>query len=287
MNHLSFLGIKAVATVAETGGFRKSDLRLGLGQPAISCRVARVEEMSGVSLFGAGEAKIGELRVGLTASPSQGTLRCVIEGCLIGHPGVRLSFAEAERGELLSLLGHRGGDVIITTGTNSLAIGDTMVLDEERIYPAVSSNSHLAVKTRLNWTDVEDQTYLVSTREAGQDIHNHILRRTSGLVINWSGDRDLSDPKVIRDAGEAVTQNVRGHVASGVFLNSLFQRRGKFPTALSTPLPGKIYVSARRFRSVSRCSTTGNPTGRTEEPSLLSIGRRQLPSRSTSPIEDL
>ena len=216
MQRLSVLDLKAIETVAETGSFRKSALRLGIGQPAISRRVARVEDRIGVSLFerrrsgarltlagrvfvgrargilndlsaawdmarSVGEAKTGELRIGLIASLSRGTLRCVIEEFLLGHPDVHLSFTEAERGELLSLLNHREIDVFIATGTNSLAIGDTMVLDEERTYLAVPSNSHLAVKTQLTWTDVEDETYLVSKREAGQDIHDYIHRRISDL----------------------------------------------------------------------------------------------------------
>lgn len=292
MQRLSVLDLNAIATVAETGSFRKSALRLGIGQPAISRRVARVEDMIGVSLFerrlsgarltvagrvfvgrargilndltaaldaarSAGEAKTGELRIGLIASPSKGTLRCVIEEFLIRHPDVRLSFTEAERSELLSLLNHREIDVFIATGTNSLAIGDTMLLDEERTYLAVPSNSHLAVKTQLTWTDVEDETYLVSTREAGQDLHDYILRRISdfGTPVRLQWHR-LSREGIMTLVGLGLGVSlIADHWRGASYPNVTFVRIGEADERVPFSLvwrPENDNPALRRFVSLAR-----------------------------------
>lgn len=62
--------------------------------------------------------------------------------------------------------------------------------------------------------------------------------RTLG-VANECGDGDFGETKIIGDAGEAVPQDVGFTSQSGVSAKSFFQLCGKFPTALSSPWPGK------------------------------------------------
>lgn len=216
METISGLDLKIVATIAETGSFRKSALQLGLGQPAVSRKVARIEDLIGVSLFErrmsgarltiagrafvartrpvlvdlaaaicaareAGEATNGELQIGLIASLSKGALRTVVEAFFISHPNVTVGFTEAERSELLGLLTHREIDVVMAAGTGVLDICDTLLIDEEEIFLAVPSGSPLATKQRLGWTEVEGEVFLLSSREPGPEIHDYILRRLSDL----------------------------------------------------------------------------------------------------------
>lgn len=129
----------------------------------------------------AGEAASGELRIGLIASLSKGALRSVVEAFFVAHPDVAVGFTEAERSELLSLLAHRDIDVVMAAGNGALDICDTLLIDEEAIYLAVPSGSPLAQQIRLDWSEVEGETFLLSSREPGPEIYDYILRRVSGL----------------------------------------------------------------------------------------------------------
>lgn len=216
METLSDLDLKIIATVAEIGSFRRSALELDLGQPTISRRVARIEDIIGVSLFerrrsgakltiagrafvsqtrpllhdliaaidaalAAGQAGTGELRIGLIASLSKGALRQVVEAFANAHPDVVVSFIEAERSELLSLLTHRDIDVVVAAGNGAVSICDTLLIAEEAIYLAVQSGEPLATRHHLDWSEVTEETFLLSSREPGPEIHDYILRRVSGL----------------------------------------------------------------------------------------------------------
>jgi DNA-binding transcriptional LysR family regulator len=216
VERISHLDLKVVAAVAETGSFRKSGVLLGLGQPAVSRRVARVEDLIGVSLFErrrsgarltaagrifvgharpvlddltaavaaariAGEGASGELTIGLIASLSRGALRRLIEDFVRDHARVLLGFVEAERSELLSLLTHREIDVVLAAGTGVLDICDTLLLDEEAVYLAVPSTSPYAQKERIRWSQAINETFLLSARDPGPEIHDYILRRISDL----------------------------------------------------------------------------------------------------------
>src|SRR5712671_2349032 len=69
---------------------------------------------------------------------------------------------------------------------------------------------------------------------------------------------------------------------SGESSKRCFQCLGKLPNALSSLCPGKTYVPTSSVRRRSRYSTTGNPMGRMDSPSLLSSNRKQLASVSAS-----
>lgn len=214
--NLDMLDLRTIVAIAEIGSFRRSAHQLGLGQPAISRRIARIENTIGVSLFErrlsgarltiagkafaeqarivlrdltsalnaasvAGGAGKGELKIGLIASLSKGALRNVVEAFFIAHPDVSVRFTEAERSELLSLLTHRELDIVMAAGTGVFEICDTLLIDEETVYLAVPAGAPLALRERLDWSEVEDQVFLLSSREPGPEIHDYILRRVSGL----------------------------------------------------------------------------------------------------------
>jgi DNA-binding transcriptional LysR family regulator len=112
-NRLMIHDLKVVLAVSQAGGIRKASIDLGIGQPAVTRRVQKLEDALGVSLFdrsqigvrltaagwdfsgqvrrilkdlnaaiasaqAAGEATNGCLRIGLIASLSQGLLREVV-----------------------------------------------------------------------------------------------------------------------------------------------------------------------------------------------------------------
>jgi DNA-binding transcriptional LysR family regulator len=202
--------------VAETGSFRRAAIRLRIGQPAVTRRIQKLEDATGVSLFerrrsgaaltsagthfiarvraiiddidaalvathSAGIADTGHLRIGLIASLSHGALRQVVAQFIGRHPEVDLCFAEAERSELLTLLSHRTIDIVVAAGEPSPDIGESLLLVRERIYLAVCGEDPLAARERLSWDDVAESKFVVSAREPGPEIHDYIVRRVSDL----------------------------------------------------------------------------------------------------------
>jgi len=216
MDRIEIDDFQVLLAVAETGSFRKAALRVDRQQSAVSRRVQKLEEALGVSLFerrpsgawlteagsrfvtnarqivhnleaaveyarSAGVAKTGQLRIGLIASLSQGSLREVLTSFLRQHPSVEVSFAEADRGELLTRLSHRTIDVVVAAGAPPPELVDSLLLDREDIFLAVPADSPYAEQDRLAWADVTDAAFIVSAREPGPEIHDYIVRSVSDL----------------------------------------------------------------------------------------------------------
>ncbi len=203
-------------SVAEAGSFRKAAVLLGVAQSAVTRRIQKLENMLGVSLFerwqggarltragtrfaddtreiasrfdaaiftaqAAGVADNGELRVGVIASLSHGSVRNLIESFLHAHAQIDVSFSESHRNRLLSQLSHRAIDVVIAAGEPPAELGDSLLLDRENVFLAVATDSPYAKRDRLAWADVGDAAFIVSTHEPGPEIHDYIVRHLSDL----------------------------------------------------------------------------------------------------------
>ncbi|CTQ50758.1 LysR family transcriptional regulator [Jannaschia donghaensis] len=208
--------LEILLTVAETCSFRKAGDRLNVGQSAVSRRIQKLEELLGVSLFGrrptgarmtvAGAefiacasavyenlnaavararssaiADLGELRIGTMSSFSNGPQRALIKAFVERHPSVRLNFLECERRQMMTMLGHRTLDVVITIGENWKENGDSLVLVYAPVYLAVASDGPLASNDRLKWQDVSEEEFLISARESGPDVRDYIVRQVTGF----------------------------------------------------------------------------------------------------------
>ncbi|MAM07129.1 MAG: LysR family transcriptional regulator [Hyphomonas sp.] len=202
--------------VAETGSFRKAGERLDVGQSAVSRRIQGFEDWLGVSLFercptgsrlthaghrfasqaqtilrdlqaavadakSAGIGDRGQLRIGIIASLSHGPLRNVFEAFLKAHKDVDVCVAESDRSELLMRLSHRDLDAVFAAGEPEPENGDGLLLAKENIFLAVESGHKLTTYDRVQWENVREETFIVSTWEPGPDIHDYILRRVSDL----------------------------------------------------------------------------------------------------------
>ena len=213
---IDFFDLRAVICVAEAGSFHKAAKALSIGQSAVSRRVARLEDVIGVSLFErhpsgarlthagarfvdqmrpvfkdlgvavetaqtAGVAGNGHLRIGLIASLSKGVVREVIEAFVADHTEIDVCFAEADRSNLMTMLCHRTIDAIYVAGEPGSGSEDGLKLAEENIFLAVQADGPLAGHERLKWEDVADSIFVVSAREPGPEIHDYIIRRVSDL----------------------------------------------------------------------------------------------------------
>lgn len=208
--------IQTMLIVAEVGGFRRASHVLGVGQSTVSRRIRKLEDEFGVSVFerrangarltnagrqfatharklldelgtvveaakGAGIAANGQLRIGLVGPIASGALRELLRVFIEEHDMVDLQFTNAGRGELFMRLSHRQLDVVISVGEPGRGIYDTLVLDREGIFVAVASDAAFAHRECLVWSDITDETFLVSEGEFGQDVHDLIVWNFSGL----------------------------------------------------------------------------------------------------------
>jgi DNA-binding transcriptional LysR family regulator len=212
--HIEIYDVETVLAVAEAGSFRKAGMLLGIGQSAVTRRIRKLEDVLGVSMFersaagarltvagwdfatrsrqlanqfldtvraaqSAGTAGNGQLRVGLTASLSQGALREVVARFQRLHADVELSFTEADLGELMTSLSHRSIDVVGAAGEPTSEHADMMLLTRAPLYIAVAGDHPLVRRRCVDWSDVAAMSFLVSADVPGPTIHDYIIRRIS------------------------------------------------------------------------------------------------------------
>ena len=104
-----------------------------------------------VTLASAQYVGIGQnyhLRIGLIASLSRGALRDVITKFLLAHSDIEISFAEADRNELITLLSDRALDIVSAAGRQGSRNCDTLLLTNEPLYLAAARPHPLAKKGR-------------------------------------------------------------------------------------------------------------------------------------------
>ena len=214
--HLEIYDIEMILAVAESGSFRGAGQLIGISQSAVTRRIQKIEDVLGVSMFersqagarltaagwhfathyrrlgseflnvvraarSAGTAIDGKLHLGLIASLSRGALREVVIEFLAEHSGVELTFTEADRGELMTLMSHRIVDVVMSAGAPPTEYGDMILLTNEQLYIAVAEDHPLAEKCSVRWRDVQSMPFVVGAVEPGPEIHDYIIRRVSDL----------------------------------------------------------------------------------------------------------
>lgn len=297
LSRLEVQDLLVLLAVAETGSFRKASVRLGIGQPAVTRRIQKLEDATGVSLFerrrsgavltsagshfiararaimddieaalvatqAAGVADTGHLRIGVIASLSHGALRQVVARFLRRHPKVDLCFAEAERSELLTMLSHRTIDVVIAAGEPSLDMGESLLLVREPIYLAVSSENPLAARDQLSWDDVTRSRFVVSAREPGPEIHDYIVRRVSDLGRRARVERHrLGREGIMNLVGLGLGVSlVADHWRGVSYPNVVFVPIGKEDERVPFSLtwrPENDNPALRRFLSLARAAAKG------------------------------
>ena len=216
LSQIRLIDLEAMIVVAESGSFRGAAARLHMGQPALSRRIRRLEDVLGLSLFercttgarlteggkcfvaGArqllvdfdvvasatqmhGTAARGSLRVGLVVSLAQGVLRDLFARLIADQPEIEVSISELDRSELLTLLSHREIDVVVAAGEPEPEFGDGLLLQRACIYLAVAADHPFADRDRLFWEDVSCASFIVSASDPGPEIHDYITRNATGL----------------------------------------------------------------------------------------------------------
>jgi len=241
--NLDLSSLRSVIAAAEHGSFRQAATALNLKQSALSRRIRHLEEQIGVSLFErssggvrltpAGESmahasrrlfaeidemvaasrladrgEAGVVKIGFGLGVSTSKLRTVLAEYIKTFPGVRLNVTERSRSRLITVLGSGELDVAIVAGQARQHNGPSMSLWSERIVAAVSIRHPLSNSDAIDWSELKDETFLLSQRDPGSDLRNIILKKLSS-----PGD----DPNI--ETWDVSNENVLGMVEAGLHVS--------------------------------------------------------------------
>ena len=214
LRHLQF-----VVAAARHRSLRQAAGALGVRQSTLSRTIRQVEDRLGVILFvrsnrgvqpttagiqfvetaaqllrdldglvstakslGRGEA--GNLTLGLLSSFSMEQLRQVVVDYANECPEVDIRLVSRPRSALLTGLDADTLDLAIVVGHVSRSDYESMSLWSERVLVAVSEAHPLRGSNFVSWTDLKNETILLSSRGIGSDLKNMSITKLAAI-----GDR--------------------------------------------------------------------------------------------------
>ncbi len=204
--------LRCFIAVTEAGGFRSAARRLGLEQSIVSRRLAALEDGIGVSLVersrsgvrltaagrrfldpvrlslsqldvaisdaqAAGEAAVGRIRIGITASIASGFVRKLLVAWRAEHPRVAIDLVEGAPGDhAAALLAH---ELDISFQLSSLAQQglDAEQMWIDRAFAVMPSDHACADRARCRLAELVTANFIVSTRNSGPDIRDFLTNR--------------------------------------------------------------------------------------------------------------
>jgi DNA-binding transcriptional LysR family regulator len=240
---LDLSSLRSVIAAAEQGSFRQAATGLNLKQSALSRRIRHLEEQLNVSLFerssggvrltpaGASMAKAGRrlfeeiddmikasqladrgeagvLNVGFGTAVSTSKVRTIIADHVRSFPEVAIQVTERSPAQLITALRSGDVDIAIIVGEARQHSGPSIYLWSERIVAALSARHPLSNSEVIDWSDLKDETFLLSQWDPGSDLRNLILKKLAA-----PGDT----PKI--ETWDTSNENVLGMVEAGLHVS--------------------------------------------------------------------
>ncbi|MBG6162774.1 DNA-binding transcriptional LysR family regulator [Labrenzia sp. EL_195] len=268
------------------GSFRKAAQAIGVKQSTLSRTIAQMETRLGVRLFertsggvrlteaGAGiiqtsrylvdtidimtvnanalnRGHIGQLSIGFYTPLSSGNLRASLTEFAGKFPDVEIRTVEASRSRLISNLECGSIDIAVVTGAPSLEGDTAMVLWTERILAALPEGHPLTAKNMIHWTDLKDETLLLSEYDPGPELHNVLASKLS----------DFEDGLKIK-LHRMGQENIKGLVGAGFGISLIIE------AGLGATYPGAVYREVRDGNGPSRISYAAHWRGDNRNPTL-------------------
>jgi DNA-binding transcriptional LysR family regulator len=288
----------AVAS-ADHGSFRRAAEALRVRQSTLSRAIRELEELIGADVFKRSSGGVtptpigrsilraagtileeldaliamarsdsnsaaGQLAIGFCTSLSAGNLRATLLEFKEKYPHVALSTAEKSRIRLARMLRNGALDIIVVTDDASLRDCKSLPLWSERILVALPTEHELTGRDALYWTDLRDQTILLSQYDPGRELEE-ILR--SKLVLPTDCPK-IENHDVSRGAIKAL---VSMRIGISLILES----------DLGANLPSPIYRELRDGTGPSRIGFSAFWRSANENPTLaafLTLLRERYPS---------
>ena len=156
----------------------------------------------------ADRGETGVLRAGFGTAISTSKVRSILAEHIKAFPEITIQVTERSRGQLVAALGTGDVDVAIVAGDARQHGGLSMSLWSERIVVALSSRHPLSNSEVIDWSDLKDETILLSQWDPGSDLRNLILKK---LAAPGGG------PKI--ETWNASNENVLGMVETGLHVS--------------------------------------------------------------------
>lgn len=215
--------LRYVLAAAEQMSFSGAADALGIKVSSVSRHVRAFEDRIGVSLFerttsgvrltdagnrflddiipvlqmaeaavqragAAGRVEEGTVRIGIITTLAGGFLRDLIASYRRSYPGIQLDIRDGGRRDHLRAIRARQLDIAFFTGNVPLVGCDVEELWRERVHVAMAIHHPLTGSSSLDWPQLRDERFIVSTMEPGPEVHDYIVRR----VADYSTYPDVS-----------------------------------------------------------------------------------------------
>ncbi|MHA7776037.1 LysR family transcriptional regulator [Roseibium sp. M-1] len=201
--------LRYAAIAAQLGSFRRAAEELCIKQSTLSRCVLQLEARIGVLLFERssggvrltaagveimrtsrylvdtfdhlllsaeeiGQGHAGRVTIGFNTSLSTGKLRASLIDFWHRFPNVEIRTVEGSRERLRSGLASGAVDVAVTTGTPLSGKAQSMTLWTERVIAALPESHRFAKHNVVHWTDLKDDTFLISQNDPGLEFSDII-----------------------------------------------------------------------------------------------------------------
>jgi DNA-binding transcriptional LysR family regulator len=131
----------------------------------------------------AGRAEEGMVKVGIITTLGGGFLREVITAYRRCYPGVHIDIMDGGRRDHLRAIRSRQLDIAFFTGNAPLAGCDVEEFWRERVHVAMAAQHPLANSNTLDWAQLHEERFIVSTMDPGPEVHDYIVRRVADYSI--------------------------------------------------------------------------------------------------------
>lgn len=124
-----------------------------------------------------GRGEAGRFSIGLCTSISAGNLRTTLTEYKKRFPRIELATVERSRARLATALRNGTVDVLIVTGEVPLPNDNVRSLWSERIMVSLAEDHPLATRSVIYWTDLRNETVLVSQQDPGRELEDLLVSR--------------------------------------------------------------------------------------------------------------
>lgn len=208
--------LRSAVAAADCGSFRQAAAMLGIRHSLLSRSISQLEHNVGVTLFkrtrggavptlagrsilrisrmileqvdtlvvtgrSSGRGDSGRLSIGFCTSISAGNLRASLVEFRQRAPQVDLATVERSRARLVSALRNGTIDIAIVPGQRPLLDSKRLPIWSERVLILLPKDHPLAAHKDIYWTDLRNETVLLSQYDPGTDIEDLLI---SNLVAD-------------------------------------------------------------------------------------------------------
>ena len=124
-----------------------------------------------------GRGEAGRLSIGFCTSISAGNLRASLTEYKNRFPRIELATVERSRTRLATALRNGTVDILVVTGEVPLPDNNVRPLWSERILLSLPENHALAAGTVVYWTDLRNETVLLSQHDPGRELEDLLISK--------------------------------------------------------------------------------------------------------------